>query len=73
MLILSELRFSLLPNGPSASETIMSLRHCFCRLGIPVTIVSDNGTCFTSQEFQEYLKQNGIRHVTSAVYKPATN
>ena len=60
-------------NGPSATETIKSLRHCFCRLGIPVTIVSDNGTCFTSQEFQEFLKQNGIRHVTSAVYKPATN
>ena len=60
-------------NGPSATETIKSLRHCFCRLGIPVTIVSDNGTCFTSQEFQEFLKQNGIRHVTSAVYKSATN
>ena len=60
-------------NGPSASETIKNLRHCFCQLGIPVTIVSDNGTCFTSQEFQDFLKLSGIRHVTSAVYRPATN
>lgn len=60
-------------NGPSTSETIKCLRHCFCQLGLPVTIVSDNGTCFTSKEFKDFLQTNGIRQVTSAVYKPSTN
>ena len=60
-------------NGPSTAKTIECLRHCFCSLGLPVTIVSDNGTCFTSQEFKNFLNANGIRHVTSAVYKPVTN
>lgn len=60
-------------NGPSTKETVKHLRHLFCQLGIPVTIVSDNGTCFTSQEFKDFVNNNGIRHVTSAVYKPSTN
>ena len=60
-------------SGPSTKDTIKCLRHLFCQLGLPVTIVSDNGTCFTSQEFQDFLSKNGIRHITSAVYKPSTN
>lgn len=60
-------------NGPSTAETVKALRHCFCQLGLPVTVVSDNGPCFTSKEFKDFLDSNGIRHVTSAVYKPSTN
>ena len=60
-------------NGPTTSETIKHLRNCFARFGLPVSLVSDNGTCFTSAEFQEFLNNNGIRHITTAVYKPSTN
>ena len=35
----------------SSKETVKYVRRYFCQLGLPVTIVSDNGTCFTSQEF----------------------
>ena len=34
---------------------------------------TDNASYFTSQEFQDFTKLNGIRHVTSAPYHPASN
>ena len=53
--------------------TIESLRTCFATHGLPQICVTDNGTCFTSDQFKYFLEINGIRHVTSAPYHPATN
>ena len=36
-------------------------------------LLSDNGACFTSREFTEFLKSNCIRHITTASYHPASN
>ncbi|KAL5469129.1 hypothetical protein EMCRGX_G030333 [Ephydatia muelleri] len=36
-------------------------------------VVSDNGSAFTSAEFQTFVKRNGIRHVRSAPYHPSSN
>ena len=41
--------------------------------GLPEMLVTDNGTAFTSDEFSRFTKQNGIRHVRSAPYHPASN
>ena len=41
--------------------------------GLPEIIVSDNATGFTSNEFQEFVTRNGICHIPSAPYHPATN
>ena len=41
--------------------------------GLPEMIASDNGICFTNEEFQQYLMANGIRHARSAPYHPAPN
>ena len=52
---------------------IRSLRSTFATHGIPESLVSDNGTAFTSDEFKQFTKKNGIRHVTSTPYHPASN
>lgn len=59
--------------GTTAKETIRWLSHSFAQFGLPISIVSDNGPCFTSGEFKEFMKNCGIRHITTAVYKPSTN
>ena len=53
--------------------TIEHLRRTFSTHGIPDTIVSDNASCFTSNEFIHFCKMNGIKHITSAPYHPSTN
>ena len=57
----------------NSSATILALRQIFSNLGIPEVIVSDNGTAFTSTEFPTFVQNNGIRHVRSSPYHPASN
>ena len=57
----------------TSAVTIEKLRDAFSRFGLPEMIVSNNRTCFTSEEFKQFLKANGIRHERSAPYHPATN
>lgn len=60
-------------NTATSQVTIEKLRQCFSTHGLPQMLVSDNGTCFKSQEFELFCKQNGIQHVTSAPFHPASN
>ena len=56
---------------PVSSASI--LRMLFATYGLPEILVSDNASCFRSEEFGVFMNRNKIRHVTSAPYKPETN
>ena len=49
----------LVPAATSA-HTIQKLRAMFTTHGPPELLVSDNGTTFTSADFQEFLSRNGL-------------
>ncbi|XP_045473436.1 uncharacterized protein K02A2.6-like [Harmonia axyridis] len=53
--------------------TIPLLRKIFSTFGLPAVLVSDNGPTFTSFEFKNFLRENGIFHKFSPPYHPATN
>ncbi|XP_043241173.1 uncharacterized protein K02A2.6-like [Amphibalanus amphitrite] len=60
-------------NNVSAQTTIDHLRMTFATHGLPEVIVSDNGGCFTSKEFGEFMSANQIRHVFTPPLHPASN
>ncbi|XP_028660385.2 uncharacterized protein K02A2.6-like [Erpetoichthys calabaricus] len=57
----------------TSEKTIQTLREMFARFGLPEQIVTDNGPSFVSQEMEEFLKGNGIKHLLSSPYHPSTN
>ena len=57
----------------TASKTIEILRNLFSSYGLPEVLVSDNGPGFVSKEFQRFTEANGIRHIVSPPYHPASN
>ena len=44
----------------TSQTAIDTLRSIFTTHGLPELLVSDNGPSFTSAEFQEFMKRNGI-------------
>ena len=40
---------------------------------IPEKLVSGIGSVFTSQEFTDFIKSNGIDHIKTAPYHPSSN
>lgn len=57
----------------TAKVVIGKVREIWARFGIPRQLVSDNGPPFSSDEFNTFLKSNGVEHVFSAPYHPASN
>ena len=50
----------------TATATVEKMKGIFATHGLPVLVVSDNGPCFSSQEFKMFTKNNGIRHIFTA-------
>lgn len=45
----------------------------FARHGYPVTLKTDNGSNFTSDEFEHFCEVNRIKHLKSQPYWPRGN
>ncbi|XP_037293178.1 uncharacterized protein K02A2.6 isoform X1 [Manduca sexta] len=57
----------------AASCTIARLSELWSRWGLPRQIVSDNGPPFTSGEFAQFVRNDGIYHIFTAPYHPSSN
>lgn len=57
----------------TVENTIKMLREYFCVWGLPESLVTDNGPTFTSETFQEFLRENCVKHHRTAPYHPASN
>ena len=54
-------------------NTINVLRNWVFRYALPNQLVSDNGTQFTSHEFKQICKSNGINHILTPRYHQSSN
>ena len=57
----------------STSKTITILRHIFSIFGLPQQLVTDNGPQFIAEEFRQFCRENGVKHIRSVPYHPSTN
>ena len=57
----------------SAEATIAKLRNIFATFGLPEQLVSDNGSSFTSTEFQKFLMEKGVKQILTSPYHPSSN
>ena len=60
-------------NSTTASKTLDILREWFAFHGVPEHLVTENGPQFVSEEFELFTRRNGIKHIKSAPYHPASN
>ena len=60
-------------SSTTSSKTIDILRTLFARYGLPEQVVSDNGPQFTSDEFAQFMKTKGVKHIRTAPYHPSSN
>ena len=66
------MEYKQLPNT-SSHIVIKFFLSIFSRWGIPMQVCTDNGTQFTSQEFQEFAASWNFKHVTSSPFYPRSN
>ena len=60
-------------SSTTTKQTIAVLNKVFAAYGLPEQVVSDNGRQFISDEFQLFMKSNGIKHIRCSPYHPSSN
>ncbi len=62
-----------LGNQSTSHAVIIALKFKFSRHGIPKLLVTDNGPCYSSREFKQFVKDWEFEHVTSSPNYPRSN
>ncbi|KAI4900308.1 hypothetical protein NFI96_009493 [Prochilodus magdalenae] len=57
----------------TSSAVITKLKAAFARHGIPETVISDNGPCYSSTEFCSFSGAWDFRHITTSPRYPRSN
>ncbi|KAK1648702.1 hypothetical protein QYE76_066507 [Lolium multiflorum] len=60
-------------NSPDAASAVKFIKSIVFRFGVPHSIVTDNGSNFTSKEFKAYCAEVGIKLHFASVAHPQTN
>ena len=60
-------------HSQTTALVIAKLKSIFARWGIPDCIISDNGPCFASQEFADFVQFLHTTHTTSSPHHPQAN
>ena len=60
-------------HGESTKVLLNALKDVFSDFGIPESIISDNGPCYKSQEFNTFCAKFEINHITGASYNHQDN
>ncbi|KZC03821.1 Pro-Pol polyprotein [Dufourea novaeangliae] len=61
------------PNQRRPRRLLVHLSNYFINYSRPKTIVSDRGSCFTAQDFRDFLAERNIKHVLIATGSPQAN
>ena len=59
----------MITTGSTSAIVTQALKTWFAQFGLPEMVVTDNGPGFASEEFEVFLQNNGIKHM-SAPYHP---
>ena len=57
----------------STNSVITAFKTVFSDSGVPLTLITDNAACFTSEEFTEFAENWNFEHVTSSPRYPKGN
>ncbi|PIO74710.1 integrase core domain protein [Teladorsagia circumcincta] len=60
-------------SSTTSTATIKEFSRIFSQFGYPETLVTDNGTQFSSKEFNDFCTRNGIKHRFSPPFHPQSN
>ena len=58
---------------PTSTNTVNRLHELFARYGVVDTIVNDNGTQFTSKEFEHFCATFQVEYIRIPPYHPRSN
>ena len=57
----------------TATHVTEHMKAIFSEYGVPKSIVTDNGPCYSSEYFKEMMKDMGIHHITTSPHHHQSN